>query len=133
MDVSFFAARILLKRDVLNAARVYPRDDEHDQGPARRTRFATEVSALRSREDRRQRALPPLPQQAAAAHADRRREHPREGRVGRDARAAAGRELLQRPLPVGAELRRREEALAAARRAEAHRTTDHCSLSTFVT
>src|SRR2546423_3442168 len=63
-----------------------------------------ELSALQSRENRRERALPALPLQAAGAHAPAAGGNRHAGGVGGGRRAARGSELLRHPLQVDPDL-----------------------------
>src|SRR4051812_25500989 len=72
-----------------------------------KTRETEELSALQSRENRRERALPPLPIQAAIAHAPAVARHRVARGMDRRQRAPRRRELLRRALQIDPGVRRR--------------------------
>src|SRR3954447_23946979 len=72
----------------------------------RQTGQTEELSALQSRENERNRAVPPLPLQPAGAHAPAAARHRTAGGVDRRQRLARRRELLRRPLQVNPGVRR---------------------------
>src|SRR5688572_15409524 len=86
--------------------------DASDQRASHRIVKEAQLPSLRFRQDRWQRTLSAMPEQASASHALRGREHSGEGCLARRQGAARGRELLRRALPVDPELRRRKKALA---------------------
>src|SRR5438067_2026906 len=77
----------------------------------RQARQTEELPALQSREDRRKRALPPLPLQAASPHAPAAAGNRSARRVDRRQRLARCRELLRDPLQIDQVIRRRTLAL----------------------
>src|SRR4051794_26418267 len=80
----------------------------------RQTGQTEELSALQSRENGRDRAVPPLPLQTAGAHAPAAARHRTAGGVDRRQRLARRRELLRRPLQVNPGVRRGTLAIIPA-------------------
>src|SRR5712691_8169433 len=87
------------------------RDGSNDQRATQWLGEAPALSPLQSGQDDRKRALPSLSDEAAGADARRPRRHSGQGYVDGRARAKGGGELLRRSFPIGAQVRRRPEAL----------------------